>query len=922
MAVGVWYLSTLLTLALAYTILNVFYIVNTDYIYEQHMQALDLCMRITIGPIFFLPAPAFLLRFYRERFQKMKANSGSGRNGSGNRNGGSSNHYNGSFTNSAVNNTNVSPEGTQVGSRFGTTGESSVTRCSQDNNQDNKPQDKLQKGQEPTSPSGTYSRFKLFQSRERGPSVESRRMLNKDFDCESVDSHQQPSEPRAHSFQTYQNLNNNGDRELRATPLYDPLRNEDLLLSGETLRVPEPALTGEHLQAERSITPTGWKDVETRPKGLAGSRKGSETTVHQLQVSTDDTLRSEGTGKTHDQPDTVTGSTGWEVGGHGARKSEDAPKLGQISNDTNPAQDAQQPSSGGFSHLTGLQRQLAEHRSALLPRVIAYQAYHEDLTSGEPFEPKLKPINPYDLSASRQGTSEANMGQTVDSSKRADDQVGGSLFEAEPQSPTHLVDPTHWSLSPSSQTWTGTDSGVTSFNTPGGSKSRESKSKEGLMAAFSKALNSKDKGSNKDHGPSSQTRSNSDAKDRGTKNGGDSAFELSSTPIAPTVGELAQLSTRVRAGESSKLQTNYDYDPYDEQPGFRRFRDSIRQDPIDGSIHESKGSSTSIATKGGSTPSLGSSKSRDSLSKNNATKESQGRPISPPKKSSSRSTPRATRSKSDGAFSEGIESPRTPTVEMPMNATRLMSAAVAAATAPPPVASPTSDILDFPPSPMVKTSLSPPPRQSWRRTSKNFKNVQPPIIPIDTTVGDGEPMPYIETLTSAPINGIITIPSPAANSPPSHPLQTSGQRGNSPDYSSNDWSRVSREREMTTQMSPRRASSRRQKSADNMASSYYYKRASELTNSGSRASFGTDSSSGENHSRASSFNSRILADDSWTQAMINRAQTKTKPSPSLPSAQQQQQRDLNDLNRDRENRAVSPVYNTYRRPSVGRATTE
>lgn len=39
------------------------------------IQALDLCIRITIGPVYFIPAPRFLIRFYRKHFQKFRGNA-------------------------------------------------------------------------------------------------------------------------------------------------------------------------------------------------------------------------------------------------------------------------------------------------------------------------------------------------------------------------------------------------------------------------------------------------------------------------------------------------------------------------------------------------------------------------------------------------------------------------------------------------------------------------------------------------------------------------------------------------------------------------------------------------------------------------------------------------------------------------------
>ncbi|KAF8948337.1 hypothetical protein BGZ47_005462 [Haplosporangium gracile] len=75
MAIGVWYLTCLMSLAAAYAILNIVYVFNNELIYKPQIQALDLCLRITIGPIFFLPAPKMLIRFYRNHFKKFRGNS-------------------------------------------------------------------------------------------------------------------------------------------------------------------------------------------------------------------------------------------------------------------------------------------------------------------------------------------------------------------------------------------------------------------------------------------------------------------------------------------------------------------------------------------------------------------------------------------------------------------------------------------------------------------------------------------------------------------------------------------------------------------------------------------------------------------------------------------------------------------------------
>ncbi|KAG0309649.1 hypothetical protein BGZ97_013007 [Linnemannia gamsii] len=70
-----------------YGLLNLTYCFRNELIFVPQMQALDLCTRITICPIFFLPAPKFLVRFYRDHFQMLKTqttNSGTGGGSKGN----------------------------------------------------------------------------------------------------------------------------------------------------------------------------------------------------------------------------------------------------------------------------------------------------------------------------------------------------------------------------------------------------------------------------------------------------------------------------------------------------------------------------------------------------------------------------------------------------------------------------------------------------------------------------------------------------------------------------------------------------------------------------------------------------------------------------------------------------------------------
>ncbi|KAK5807753.1 hypothetical protein F5H01DRAFT_396508 [Linnemannia elongata] len=76
MAVGVWSMSCLLSLAFAYSLINFACCIWHELIFVPQIQALDLCIRVTIGPIFFIPAPRFLIRFYRKHFQKFRGSAG------------------------------------------------------------------------------------------------------------------------------------------------------------------------------------------------------------------------------------------------------------------------------------------------------------------------------------------------------------------------------------------------------------------------------------------------------------------------------------------------------------------------------------------------------------------------------------------------------------------------------------------------------------------------------------------------------------------------------------------------------------------------------------------------------------------------------------------------------------------------------
>ncbi|KAG0256470.1 hypothetical protein BG011_004486 [Mortierella polycephala] len=911
MAVGVWYLSCLMTLAFAYGCLNMVYAFNQEFIYEQQAQALDLCLRITLGPIFFLPAPAFLLRFYRNHFRKFRGSRGgssSERTGAAGHNMGSgNNHFNGSFTNSSNYNSfsqngpsyPMSAESTRVGSRLGVDDGKLLQGSSEIASEVHA------KHQEPTSPAHAFGRHRIFQSRDRGLSVESSRVLTKDFDSESAQS-QNPSEDRPDSFHLYyskvdalnhplSNSLNLDDYHQATIERYGPSDNDTRPYDVNAPQIPKPVLTQAYMRPTRSKSPIAAARSDTKfvPKSPAQSKEEVESPF-------DRSAKREGS-PSSDRPVSLmdpTGTTGWEVGGYESRRQGDAKGIsselegGQKSEKEGFAQDPQLPPNSSFQGLTGLQRQLAEHRSALLPQVIAFKAYHEELAATEPFDHGFKSLNivPFEPEATvpRAIAADDFDSQRLYSHCTSNDGVlPGSVYSSaksahsgdqEPEMPssTHKVDTMHWSMPQTLSKQKAEKEGgtynvnATAASSAANGKQRDNKCKEGLVAVFSKAITGGSHGSSNAGHKGGQSKSSShvrlgqDFRDRSFKNGGSNGAEgssntMSKAPVAATVEQLAQRSVQRHEeleGEVTRGPNAYDYsDPYDDAARFKRLQDyptkNIPNGPqnaynrLDSSMSkaEAKASSTSVATKGTSTQSLGSSKSRDSLAKSNASsKDSQARPVSPSSKKSKYSS--RSGSKSESVYRESSDSPRSPSIEYAGTTTRHTPA----------IPSPATPTI---PSPMVKTSLSPPPRQSWRR-SKSFKGTSGPITAIDTNLANQPEAAGSDPLSSASATNTSFS---SQNSPTMHadgacpishpsspnPQQGQGYRGNSLEYNE---PRVSKERERIIPLSPplsglnsRLNSSRNHRSIDNMSSAYYYKRAAELNNNSSPISMYTDAKS-------------------------------------------------------------------------------
>ncbi|KAF9351641.1 hypothetical protein BGX26_010404 [Mortierella sp. AD094] len=399
MAIGIWYLSCIVVLTLFYWGLNIVYILQGPKLaFRPIAQAVDLGLRATVSPVFFLPAPPCLIRFYRQHI-KQNGHGSNSLNGAGGSKYGGANRRNGSFTAEVnghqgsfttmedphvLNSPPYSPGGSRLGrfdetgSRLGASLDSEVNPHS-----DREVTDK-NKNQRLTSNGSAYSRMRLFQSRDRGPSMESRKMFNREFDQDdnNDDQHGPEDLSRLNSFE-YQNT----DRSL--SPRF----------SGPSImEVQEP---------EAALTTSGLKELERWSNHLRGD--SNNASVEKMEM-TDQSSQP----KAKFESNPIIGTTGWEVGGWGHIRRNSEGNENSLSSpldpySSNPAQFAQpqvaqnpEPNNekpielstvvnihdseqdkiapvpdSMIQGLTGLQRQLAEHRSALLPMVLAMQERDE-----------------------------------------------------------------------------------------------------------------------------------------------------------------------------------------------------------------------------------------------------------------------------------------------------------------------------------------------------------------------------------------------------------------------------------------------------------------------------------------------------------------------------------------------------------------
>ncbi|KAG0307888.1 hypothetical protein BGZ98_009530 [Dissophora globulifera] len=416
MAVGVWYLGCLLILTLAYAVLNIAYCANYELIYKQQIQALDLCIRVTIGPIFFLPAPAFLIRFYRQHFQRFgkggrnvsEAPGGKFGMSRGNDSTGGHSGLNGSFIfgdrNGSVTFPNSMDSGRVDRYNEGTTNSPKASF------------DGSLKLDTSGIPSNTNNGVRFFHSRIRGASTESNKVFNQDFEQDGHSTHE--LDQYYNNISTYP-LADTAGRHVASSPvlsIYEDRNDAKDLLTGfrpasMEPQKPEIALlafggdgigqSGNSWSLNRFMA--GRSDVEFASVDARHSKEGFDSAFTEKMEKSEDlgkkpdadvkrTMEWEASGREHVRQisESHNDSVASIVEQHSFiptyanrhRTSLSAPleeeeeevqeesALARVQGTNRSVINNARPPATTTRELTGLQKQLAEYRSALLPSAL------------------------------------------------------------------------------------------------------------------------------------------------------------------------------------------------------------------------------------------------------------------------------------------------------------------------------------------------------------------------------------------------------------------------------------------------------------------------------------------------------------------------------------------------------------------------
>ncbi|KAF9575283.1 hypothetical protein EC968_003635 [Mortierella alpina] len=433
MAVGVWYMTCITIIVLAYAILNIYYFFVPEIVFEQQAQALDLCVRATIGPIFFVPAPAYLIKFYRRHFNNSSKGGNTGGGGYRGRidSAGCHTGYHSSFTSPDDPIGTLAPTHSRAGSRLGCTDDAGYLKPSVDEQMH---QIDGSSNNRHTSLGSMYGRMRFFHSRSRGASMESNKVFNQDFESEDgpesqytnddhlsrpdsihqYHSHLDAARTMSEDSTLYQLSPTPFGKSINRSESSDPLTGGPGTTSIELQR-PQPAFTKAGF-SERQPGASWSANSPGHGQSDFGTHENfsnpSEKNANEKDKGKDD-LQKPSTDEGEKRMDILdtAGTTGWELGGWGhVRKDSDGNNENSLSHPLEEPYPPPSPSSSPYpddllsvsekgldaqkvaakfpepprwrskaehssngQELTGLQKQLAEYRSALLPVVMAMQ---------------------------------------------------------------------------------------------------------------------------------------------------------------------------------------------------------------------------------------------------------------------------------------------------------------------------------------------------------------------------------------------------------------------------------------------------------------------------------------------------------------------------------------------------------------------
>ncbi|KAF9154163.1 hypothetical protein BG015_001680 [Linnemannia schmuckeri] len=411
-AVGIWYLSCLSILVSVYMALTIWscFQVNPKILYQPWISAFDVCLRGTIGIVFSLPAPKFIIQFARQYYGHQRKEGDCSRIPRG-----INSRQHGMFTS----NMNCSQD---YGGNF-STDRSFVTTLGTTAKAGAPIEDPLGYLENHSNRSNNmnFGSIKLFPTRNRGESMESSKMFSQDFEPEDLQDGNLTGD-EGHTSDSFQQYYSKMDTAIPIVMSREPntLTSQDAqekgVLSsehkmGEPQR-PAPALTMTRSTEKQAVR--SWDiDSQVKPSSennTSPSSSSQKCTIqqHSRDATSEPKLTPAVAGESALQPSAhapqevtskstgITGTTGWEIGGWGHLRE------GSDTSNANPAhpRDGSSASNASLAHplekklyrqdlvynvgdgtvsvlpeLTGLQKQLAQHQSSLLPSAIAIQHY-------------------------------------------------------------------------------------------------------------------------------------------------------------------------------------------------------------------------------------------------------------------------------------------------------------------------------------------------------------------------------------------------------------------------------------------------------------------------------------------------------------------------------------------------------------------